>query len=234
MFNILDRISLIAKGDLTEDLSTIDALATQGRQLLEYQYSHGLNQDFRCGNRLAKEELVRGKKNRSGHKGGRGGVNAPKRRAIEMDGGCIKPVDEDISVHLGDDYGDNVVDEVGISNAPHSANMSLEHNVCLDNTSIHTKDYEAMGRGVNFTPPSFRLLSSSDFQWPPQPELIKEKEQATEELEQQVNGDTSVHTKDDDARGNGVEFTHPSFQLLSSTDFQWPPFEEHASQLEQT
>ncbi|KAK1354010.1 hypothetical protein POM88_047266 [Heracleum sosnowskyi] len=234
-FNVLDRISLIARGEITGDIRSIDALASEGRRLLEYQYSRGLNQDFQCDDRVAKQELVRGKAKRTGHKGGRGGVNAPKRRAIERNDGHIDHVDEEGSVHLGDDVGAHVVDDVEISNAPHTsyfADLSLQSNVLVGDTVVHTV-YEAGASDVHFTPPSshptFQLLSPGDFQWPPRQEHLDQQEQpAIQHQTPQPRHDEKTESVE-----QTPPLSHPTFQLLSPSDFQCPPQPEPVSQKEQ-
>ncbi|KAK1387493.1 hypothetical protein POM88_015671 [Heracleum sosnowskyi] len=164
--------------------------------------------------------------------GGCGGVNALKRRAIEMDDGHVDHVDEEGSVHLGDDVGAHMSDEVEISNAPHtshSTDFSLQSNVRVGNTSVHIED-EAGARNVHFTPPSshptFQFLSPSDFQWPPRQEHLNQQEQPAVQ-------DQPHHDEETGIVEQTPPLSYPTFQLLSYTDFQWPPHQEPVSQHEQ-
>lgn len=120
-------------------------------------------------------------------------------------------------MHLGDDGGSHVIDEIQISNAPHisrSANLPLQSSVLVGDTSAHRED-DVVARDVHFTPrsshPSFQLLSPSDFQWPPR----QEQEQPVDQHQPQQ----PLHNEETVTVEHTPPLSYPTFQLLSSTDF---------------
>ncbi|KAL8104646.1 hypothetical protein AgCh_028756 [Apium graveolens] len=97
VFNILNRISSIATGAVSGDYNTIDVLAKHGRRVLESQYSRGLRHDFPTDDSFVSIGPVEVKMKKKGHKGGHGGVNAPKRRQFTTDKEANR--EEQISLH---------------------------------------------------------------------------------------------------------------------------------------
>lgn len=81
------------------DMDYIDLIATQGRELLQDQFNHGVLQDFPIEVRREKEEEITKKTKKVGHTGGRGGVNGPRGKGKDVadSGGA------DVS-NLEDDY----------------------------------------------------------------------------------------------------------------------------------
>ncbi|KAF1001902.1 hypothetical protein AG4045_020225 [Apium graveolens] len=99
-FNILNRISSIATGAVSGDYNTIDVLSKHGRRVLKSQYSRGLRQDFPTDDSFVSTGHVEVKMKKKGHKEGRGGVNAPKRRKLRNDDERCDHINEDTSIHL--------------------------------------------------------------------------------------------------------------------------------------
>ncbi|KAL8105619.1 hypothetical protein AgCh_029429 [Apium graveolens] len=100
VFNILNRISSIATGAVSGDYNTIDVLSKHGRRVLKSQYSRGLRQDFPTDDSFVSTGHVEVKMKKKGHKEGRGGVNAPKRRKLRNDDERCDHINEDTSIHL--------------------------------------------------------------------------------------------------------------------------------------
>ncbi|KAL8100342.1 serine/threonine-protein phosphatase 7 long form homolog isoform X2 [Apium graveolens] len=102
MLDLLDHIDSVQKGEREGDILAITAHA---RRVLQDNFSAGYYQDFPIEDRRAKEAVFKVKKKRVGHGGGRGGVNAPRRRGGQPNGQG--------SVH-GKDEGDDHVHDEGI------------------------------------------------------------------------------------------------------------------------
>lgn len=165
MIHIFDRISSIARGDVIGGGNgLIDSLATHGRRVLEYQYSPGLFQDFPVGDRRIREETLRGKPKKVSHKGGRGGINAPKRRKMNISNEGGDHVDED--VHLGDE---NHVVEGGDQEF-----ADLFDGETLTDAIVQPSDSRYV--------PSFRLLPSNDFLTPDEQPPVEESVEEQPEL----------------------------------------------------
>ncbi|KAL8096228.1 hypothetical protein AgCh_037257 [Apium graveolens] len=69
---------LVAKGVIVRDMSYIESIANNFVNLLQEQFNHGVFQDFPLEARREKEIEIQKKPERGGHKGGCGGVNAPR------------------------------------------------------------------------------------------------------------------------------------------------------------
>lgn len=101
MLDLLDHIDSVQKGERDGDILAITARA---RRVLQDNFSAGYYQDFPIEDRRAKEAVFKVKKKRVGHSGGRGGVNAPRRRGQPNGLGGVQ----------GDDEGDGDVHDEGI------------------------------------------------------------------------------------------------------------------------
>lgn len=99
--DLLDHIDSVQKGERDGDILAITARA---RRVLQDNFSAGYYQDFPIEDRRAKEAVFKVKKKRVGHSGGRGGVNAPRRRGQPNGLGGVQ----------GDDEGDGDVHDEGI------------------------------------------------------------------------------------------------------------------------
>ncbi|XP_063935622.1 uncharacterized protein LOC108192780 [Daucus carota subsp. sativus] len=102
VFHILDRISSIAGGVVNGDYNTINVLAKHARRVLESQYSRGLRQDIPADDSFIDKGPEEVKMKRVGHKGGRGGVNAPKKRRMQNDDKRYDNPNDDITVPLNE------------------------------------------------------------------------------------------------------------------------------------
>lgn len=102
MLDLLDHIDSVQRGERDGDILAITAHA---RRVLLDQFSAGYYQDFPIEDRRAKEAVFKVKKKRVGHRGGRGGVNAPQRRGGQLN--------DQGGIH-GDDEGDGPVHDEGI------------------------------------------------------------------------------------------------------------------------
>lgn len=80
--DLLDLIDCVHMGERDEDLLVVTA---QGRRVLQEKFS-GYFQNFLVASRRIKEAEVNARPKRGGHRGGRGGVNARRRRGAQLDG----------------------------------------------------------------------------------------------------------------------------------------------------
>ncbi|KAL8156428.1 hypothetical protein AgCh_001497 [Apium graveolens] len=180
VIHVLDCISAIARGEVIGGGNRlIDSLATKSRNLLEYQFSHGLCHDFSVDDRRAKEDVLKEKAKAVRVRGG------SKRRKMNVQNEGYYHVEEE-SVRLGDEEGhlvdpgaEKLVDEAGNE----------------DNTET---------RNFDISPPSshptFDLLAASGFNVPPTQQLIFRPppvqqvplEQPLEEMEEVVVEEESV------------------------------------------
>ncbi|KAK1401530.1 hypothetical protein POM88_001135 [Heracleum sosnowskyi] len=218
--------------------SLIDSIANHGRHVLEYQYSRGLFQDFPVDVRCAREETLRGKTKKVGHKGGRGGINAPKRRKLDIDNEAGDHVHED--VHLGDE--DHLVEGGGqdfadffaggtstydLDEGPHvdlSAPCPHPTFDCADSEFPPPQQHRAttiVRPSPSSYVPSFRLLASNDFLTPPEQPPVEDNVEEHPEL--QTHRDTTIVQLSQSAYV-------PTFWLLASNDFITPPLVEQHDQ----
>ncbi|KAK1369751.1 hypothetical protein POM88_035843 [Heracleum sosnowskyi] len=201
MISIFDRISAIARGDVVGGSnSLIDSIDNHGRRVLEYQYSRGLFQHFPVDDRCARKETLRGKTKKVGHKGGRGGINAQKRRKLDIDNEGSEDVHDD--VHLGDEdhlveggdqeFTDFFVGQTSTHDLDEVPNVDLlapcPHPTfdCADSDLPPPQQHSAttiVRPSPSSYVPSFRLLASNDFLIP---HLVEQHDQQpSKELGQQ-------------------------------------------------
>ncbi|KAK1356267.1 hypothetical protein POM88_049523 [Heracleum sosnowskyi] len=236
VISIFDRISAIARGDVVGGSnSLIDSIANHGRRVLEYQYSLGLFQDFPVD---VLEETLRGKTKKVGHKGGRGGINAPKRRKLDIDNEAGDHVHED--VHLGDE--DHLVEGGGQDFADFFAGGTSTYDLdegpnvdlsapcphptfdCADSELPPPQQHRAttiVRPSPSSYVPSFRLLASNDFLTPPEQPPVEDNVEEHPEL--QTHRDTTIVQLSQSAYV-------PTFRLLASNDFITPPLVEQHDQ----
>ncbi|KAL8104818.1 hypothetical protein AgCh_028842 [Apium graveolens] len=117
---------LVSRGLIAGDMSYIESIANNGVNLLQEQFNHGVFQDFPLEARREKEIEIQKKPKRVGHKGGRGGVDAPRDEG-EILGDTSTQVHENevdergetILSHLHEEMTDNVPQfNLGISQTP--------------------------------------------------------------------------------------------------------------------
>ncbi|KAK1369983.1 hypothetical protein POM88_036075 [Heracleum sosnowskyi] len=231
VISIFDRISAIARGDVVGGSNNlIDSIANHGRRVLEYQYSRGLFQDFPVDVRRTREETLRGKTKKVGHKGGRGGINAPKRRKLDIDNEAGDHVHED--VHLGDE--DHLVEGGGQDFADFVASGTSTHDLdevpnvdlsapcphptfdCIDSELPPPQQHRAttiVRPSPSSYVPSFRLLASNDFLTPHEQPPVEDNVEEHPEL--LTHCDTTIQLSQ--------SASVPTFRLLASNDFLTPP-----------
>ena len=142
--DMFDHIASIARGEIDGSIEDIAHLCAHARQLVKNAFNYGVFQDYPVKDRREKEILKRPKPKKAGHKGGRGGVNAPKQQGIQVD-----------DIPRGDNVGADIVDE-DVENL--QGGETVPGGVHLEHPEILTE--------VNPTPfglPNWNLLPSGDF-----------------------------------------------------------------------
>uniref|UniRef100_A0A166GXD8 Aminotransferase-like plant mobile domain-containing protein n=1 Tax=Daucus carota subsp. sativus TaxID=79200 RepID=A0A166GXD8_DAUCS len=143
--DMFDHISSIARGEIDGSIEDIAHLCAHARQLVKNAFNYGVFQDYPVKDRREKEILKRPKPKKAGHKGGRGGVNAPKQQGIQID-----------DIPRGDNVGADIIDK-DVENL--QGGETVPGGVHLEHPEVLTE--------VNPTPPfglpNWNLLPSGDF-----------------------------------------------------------------------